>query len=128
MRQKVYKKKLRPSPLKNANTKVISKGFAEKLKEALLSIISENQTAYVKNRCISESIRLIADIIGVCNKQNIPGYLVTMDIVKAFDSLDHDFLIYVLTKSGFRNNFIKWVKVLSNNQESCVVNRGYTVL
>lgn len=94
----------------------------------MLSIISENQTAYVKNRCISESIRLIADIIGVCNKENIPGYLVTKDIVKAFDSLDHDFLIYVLKKSGFRNNFIKWVKVLSNNQESCVVNRGYTVL
>ena len=32
------------------------------------------------------------DIIEVCEKQNIRGFLVTIDIGKAFDSLDHDFL------------------------------------
>ena len=73
--------------------KEISKAFGLKLKPILPSIISSNQTPYVENRYISESGRLISDIIGISGKENIPGYLVTMDLKKAFDSLDHDFLL-----------------------------------
>ena len=35
-------------------------------------------------------------------------------------------MLCVLKKSEFGNNFIKWVNVLSNNQESCVLNGGTT--
>ena len=45
-----------------------------------------------------------------------------MDIEKAFDSLDHDFLILTLEKYGFGKNFILWVKILLRDQESCVIN------
>ena len=47
--------------------KIFSKAFAEKFKEASPLIISQNQTAYDKN-CISESSRLIADIVD-CDKE-----------------------------------------------------------
>ena len=47
-----------------------------------------------------------------------------MDIEKAFDSLDHRFLIYALEKQGFGKNFILSVKILLRNQESCVLNDG----
>ena len=85
---------------------ILSKSLAEKLKSALPELISSNQTAYVKNRCISESGRLISDVIEMCDILDISGYLVTMDIEKAFDSLDHDFLLFVLKKIGFGENFI----------------------
>ena len=49
------------------------------------------------------------------------GFLVAMDIEKAFDSLDHDFLILTLEKYGFGKNFILWVKILLRDQESCVI-------
>ena len=49
-----------------------------------------------------------------------------MDNKKAFDSLDHKFLISALEKYGFGQNFILWVKTLLNNQESCVINGGKT--
>ena len=64
----------------------------------------------MENRCISESGRLISDIIEICSKENISGYLVTMDLEKAFDSLDHDFLLCGLKKFGFGDGFIKWIK------------------
>ena len=41
-----------------------------------------------------------------------------MDIEKAFDSLDHDFLVHVLNKFGFGGNFIGWIKLLLNSQQS----------
>ena len=48
-----------------------------------------------------------------------------MGIEKAFDSLNQDFLLSVLKKFGFGQNFIHWIKVL-NNQQSCVKNGGST--
>ena len=65
------------------------------MKNVLPELISSNQTAYVKNRCISESGRLISDVIEMCDILDIPGYLVTMDIERAFDPLD-DFLLSAL--------------------------------
>ena len=38
------------------------------------------------------------DIIQVCEKQNIGGFLAAMDFEKAFDSLDHDFQVSALNK------------------------------
>ena len=49
-----------------------------------------------------------------------------MDLEKAFDSLDHGFLICVLKKIGFGDNFITWIKILLNDQQSCVLNGGLT--
>ena len=49
-----------------------------------------------------------------------------MDIEKAFDSLDHDFLLFALKKFGFGENFIHWINVLLNKQQSCVINGSFT--
>ena len=61
-RYKRYIKNWRQISLLNVDTQKICKAFAENLKEALASIISQIQRAYVKNRCISENSRMIADI------------------------------------------------------------------
>ena len=45
-----------------------------------------------------------------------------MDVEKAFDSLDHKFLISVLKKFGFGQNFILCIEIILKNQESCVIN------
>ena len=50
----------------------------------------------------------------------------TIDIEKAFDSFAHSFLIAALEKFGFGTNFIDWIKIFLNGQESCVINGGVT--
>ena len=55
----------------------------------------------VEKRCIRESGRLMSDIIEICGKENIPGYLVTIGLEKAFDSQNHNFLLCALKKLGF---------------------------
>ena len=88
--------------------KIISKALASRLKKVLPNLISPQQTAYVKNRFIGESGRLIADVIEITDILNKEGFLVTMDMEKAFNSLDHTFLISVLKKFGFGNNFVNF--------------------
>ena len=46
----------------------------------------------------------------------------TLDIEKAFDLVNHLFLIIGLEKYGFKEDFIKWIQILIQNQESCVIN------
>ena len=55
----------------------------------------------------------------------LPDYLIITDIEKAFDSVDHTFLIAVLKKFGFGDEFIRWVRIILNRQESCIPNNGH---
>ena len=59
---------MRPISLLNIATKLISNVLAEKLKNVLPSLISSDQTAYVKGRFISEGGRLISDVLEICDK------------------------------------------------------------
>ena len=95
-------------------------------KNILTELISSNETAYVKNRCMSEIGNLIFDVIEMCDILDIPCYLVRMDIQKAFDSLDQDFLLFALKNLVSGENFIHLIKVLLNKQHSCVKNMGFT--
>ena len=93
--------------------KIISKALASRLKKILPYLISPQQMAYVENRFIGESGRLIADIIEMTDVLNKEGVLVTMNIEKAFNSIDHTFFISVLKKVGFGNNFVSWIETLT---------------
>ena len=80
-------------------------------------LISSNQTAYVKNLCISESGNLISDVIDKCDILHIPCYHVTMD---------QDFLLFALKNLVFGENFTHWINVLLNKQQSCLINEDFT--
>ena len=55
----------RPISLINFDTKLLSKVLAERLKKVLPSLMKHNQTAYVANRFLGESVRLISDILDI---------------------------------------------------------------
>ena len=44
------------------------------------NLVSENQSAYVNNRFISEGGRLISDILEMTDSLQIDGLLMTIDI------------------------------------------------
>ena len=73
---------------------------------------------YDKNRHLGEGGRLISDVIEITRLKNQEGFLVTMGIEKAFDSLDHNFLISTVEKYGSGKNFMLWVKILLRVEES----------
>ena len=127
-KDKRFIKNWRPISLINYDAKLLSKTLAERLKRILPSIILHNQTAYVANRFIGESIRLISDLFEITQTLDIEGYLLTIDIEKAFDSVDHPFLFAVLETMGFDSVFLDWIKVLHKKQESCVMNGGVSTV
>ena len=72
----------------NIDTKLIPKVLAERLKKVLSSVISKNQTAYVKGRFIKGD-RLISDILEISDNLKTKGFLITLDIEKTFNLVNH---------------------------------------
>ena len=56
--------------------------------------------------------------------KKIPGSLISIDFEKAFDTVDTSFLLLVLRKFNFGDSFLKWISILYNKAESCVINNG----
>ena len=54
----------------------------------------------------------------------VKGYLVAIEIEKAFDSPDHNFLVIALEKFQFGKTSIDRTKTFLHEQELCVINGG----
>ena len=105
---------------------MISKDLSKRLKNVLPSLIPDNQTSYVDERFISQGGRLTADVLRTTYLLKLNAMLVTIDIQKAFDSVNHKFLTLTLKRYGFGKTFIKRIRILLSTQESCIINGGFT--
>ena len=118
-------KSWRPITLLNVDLKIGSAAVANRIKEHLNKLISENQKGYVKDRYIGECTRLIYDILYESKQENIPGLLLLIDFQKAFDSLEISFLLRALKYFGFKTDFIRWIEIFYTNISSSVTNNGH---
>ena len=74
----------------------MSQVVAKRLKKVLPCIIHYNQSGYVQDRYIGETVRSIFDIMKFTVNENVPGMLIFIGFQKAFDSLEWDFIFWLL--------------------------------
>ena len=91
----------------------------------LPKLVNHDQVGYIKERYIGENIRIIEDIMTYTDLKHLPGYIILIDFEKAFDSVEWSFLLKSLASFNFGLNFMKWIKIIYTNIESCVTNNGY---
>ena len=124
-KDKTYLKKWRPISLLNNDYKIVTKALVLRLEKVLPTIISPNQTGYVKGRYIGESIKIKTDMMSFTKKKNIPGLAVFLDFEKAFDSIEWCYLQKCLEAFNFGPQLRQWITVLYNNISSCVLSNGF---
>ena len=66
---------LRSPSASSFHYKLLTKVFANRVKKIIPSIISSSQTAYVKDRSITDSVKLVQDVIHLLDLQKSPGLL-----------------------------------------------------
>lgn len=102
----------RPIACCNVIYKVVSKIIANRWKLLLPRKITENQSAFIKGRLLMENVLLASELVKDYHKDLIsPRSVMKIDISKAFDSVQWDFLLRSLVAMGFPEKFIHWIKL-----------------
>ena len=105
--------------------KLIAKVLSNRLAKMLGSLIAEDQTCAVPGRTILGTCHVLRDLIQLCEEDNLPVALLSIDQMKAFDRVNWDFLLKVLEKMNFGPTFIEWIKILYTGIQSRVKVNGY---
>ncbi|KAL4295395.1 hypothetical protein GQ457_12G013690 [Hibiscus cannabinus] len=119
----VRMQQLRPISLCTVVYKIVSKTILNRMKPLLPGCISENQSAFLKGRLISDNILVAHELLHyLCSSKNGPnkGAALKLDMEKAFDRVEWTFLRSVLLRLGFHSD---WVDLLMD----CVSTVSYRI-
>ena len=93
-------KNYRPISLINVDVKIIAKALATRMSKVLPNIIHNNQKC-ILGRHIVNNFHVVNDLIKRIQDNDEGAALIFLDQEKAFDRVDHGFLIKTLKAFGF---------------------------
>lgn len=114
----------RPIALCNVYFKIISKMLALRLKPVLSMIISENQSALITGRAISDNVLITHEVLQylkTSTAQKRCTMAVKTDMFKAYDRVEWDFIRQVFKRLGFHD---KWTNLIMQ----CLTTVSYSYL
>jgi hypothetical protein len=115
--------KLCPISLCNVIYKIISKLIASRLKPILSLIISQEQGGFVEGRKIMDGIVVAHEAIHSLKVSKKAGMMMKLDMSKAYDRMNWDFLRKIFLAFGFGGDWVDWVlNLVSSSFFSILVN------
>lgn len=82
----------RPISLTTSIYKILAKVLSVRLKVVLTSTIAANQSAFVRGRKILDPILIANEVVDYWKTNKQKGIIIKLDVEKAFDKLNWDFL------------------------------------
>ncbi|XP_042023118.1 uncharacterized protein LOC121770454 [Salvia splendens] len=112
----------RPISLCNVFNKIITKVLTARLAPYLPQVISPNQSGFVKGRLLNDNVLLAQEMFHeIARCSPAPNVAIKIDMAKAYDMIQWDFLIKVLCRMGFPE---AWISLI----ERCVGSCWFSVL
>jgi hypothetical protein len=113
----------RPISLTNFNYKIISKILSNRFKPLLQKIISPSQSTFLKGRSIHDNTILAHELFHSMKQKKGNGGLLALklDMEKAFDSMEWNFLLRILTLLGFHPVWVQWIR-------QCITTSSFSIL
>ena len=102
-------KNFRPISLCNVTNKIITKIIANWIKRSLDKVIGLHQCSFIPSQHRSNNIIVVQEAIHVMKtkKERKKSFMaIKVDVKKAYDKLDWDFLEYTLEDMGFKRYLV----------------------
>ncbi|PNX60607.1 cysteine-rich receptor-like protein kinase, partial [Trifolium pratense] len=100
----------RPISLVGSLYKILAKVLANRLRAVIGSVISESQSAFVKDRQILDGILIANEVVDEARKYKKELMLFKVDFEKAYDSVDLGYLDNVMGRMSFPTLWRKWIR------------------
>jgi hypothetical protein len=100
----------RPIALVGCLYKILAKVLANRLRNVMSTVISETQSAFVKDRQILDGILIANEVVDEAVKMKKDLLLFKVDFEKAYDSVDWGYLDSVMGRMSFPTLWRKWMK------------------
>ena len=108
----------------NVDAKILAKALAHSLENIVPTIVSHEQTGFVKGRQLFFNVRTLLNIIYFKTTTTTPEVVISVNAEKAFDRVEWDYLFTVLKKFGLGNVFISWIRLLYTSPQASISTNG----
>ncbi|CAM2096336.1 unnamed protein product [Caretta caretta] len=92
----------------------------------MADVIHPDQTYTVPGRSIFDNLFLVRDLLELGRRDGLSFALLSLDQEKAFDRVDHGYLLSTLQAFGFGPQFVSFLRVLYASAE-CLVRLNWTL-
>ncbi|CAN1136655.1 Transposon TX1 uncharacterized 149 kDa protein, partial [Linum perenne] len=94
----------------NVLYEIVSKILANRLYVVLPSVISHSQTTFIKGRNVGDIVLLAHELLRSYNRSGVsPRCALKIDLMKAFDSVEWQYILKVLEAMDFPSVFVDWL-------------------
>ncbi|CAM2107092.1 unnamed protein product [Caretta caretta] len=116
----------RPVSLLSTDYKIVAKAILLRLGSVLVDVIHPDQTYTVLDRSIFDNLFMVLDLLELGRRDSLSFTLLSLDQEKAFDRVDHGYLLTTLWAFGFGPQFVGFLRVLYASAE-CLVKLNWTL-
>ncbi|CAM5135739.1 unnamed protein product [Natator depressus] len=106
--------------------KIVAKAISLRLGSVMADVIHPDQTYTVPGRSIFDNLFLVRDLLELGWRDGLSFALLSLDQEKAFDRVDHGYLLSTLQAFGFGPQFVSFLRVLYASAE-CLVRLNWTL-
>jgi hypothetical protein len=114
----------RPMSVMHSVAKIVCKVLATRLGPELKSMVSNNQSAFIKTRSIHDNFLYVKNVVKDAHKKKKSLLFIRLDIAKAFDSVHWSYILEVLRGFGFGNRWCDLVSFILASSSSKVLLNG----
>lgn len=106
-------------------SKVLEKLVHSQVYSALRHSFHETQHGFLKGRSTVSNLVLLNDVLTEAMDDGAQVDVVYTDYSKAFDRIQHNMLLFKLSKMGIRGNLLRWFSSYISNRSQAVVVSNY---